>query len=199
MRTTLLIALASTSLGAAIALAPVHAAPVQEAGKPYVQDTQRGMTRVVYFGNDGVSGEYAIEFGKPQWKAEFEQQIEKSKGKRLRLGNDYWTTLDTFCPLSIGGKDLKPGLYFLALDLSAKGEWSLVTLDPEPLRKVRFDAFGSAQTKGGTDCPMAHEATKDPADSLSIRFIADEKDSRQQTLEIRFGKHRLTAPVKPKA
>jgi hypothetical protein len=196
VKTTLLLALASVTLGASIAATSSPADPAaQQSDKPAIQDEPRAMARVVYFGGNGIAAEYKIEYGKPAWKDDFDKQL---KG-RVRLGRDYWTTLDTWNGLSIGDKDVKAGEYFLALECSDKKEWSLVLLDPEPLRKQKFDAYGSAQTKGGQLVPMKYEATKDAAESLSIRFVGDAKDPKLQTLEIRFGKHRLSAAVKPKA
>lgn len=196
MKTTLLLALASVTLGASIAATSSPADPAaQQSDKPAIQDEPRAMARVVYFGGNGIAAEYKIEYGKPAWKDDFDKQL---KG-RVRLGRDYWTTLDTWNGLSIGDKDVKAGEYFLALECSDKKEWSLVLLDPEPLRKQKFDAYGSAQTKGGQLVPMKYEATKDAAESLTIRFVGDAKDPKLQTLEIRFGKHRLSAAVKPKA
>jgi hypothetical protein len=195
VKTTLLLALASVTLGASIAATSSPANPAaQQTDKPAIQDEPRGMARVVYFGGNGIAAEYKIEYGKPAWKDEFDKQL---KG-RVRLGRDYWTTLDTWNGLSIGDKDVKAGEYFLALECSDKKEWSLVLLDPEPLRKQKFDAFGSAQTKGGQLVPMKYEETKDAAESLSIKFVGDAKDPKLQTLEIRFGKHRLSTAVKPK-
>ena len=195
MKSTFWIALGSLALGASIASASRPAAPLQQTDAPYIQDTQRGMARVVYFGGSGIAAEYKIEYGKPAWKPEFEKQM---KG-RVRLGNDYWTTLDTWNGLSIGDKEVKAGQYFLALECGDKNQWSLVLLDPEPIRKQKLDAYESAQTKGGQLVPMKYEESKDSADMLSIKFVGDAKDTKLQTLEIRFGKHRLTAAVKPKA
>lgn len=201
MKSTFWIALASLALGASIASASRPAAPnpaslaAQQGEGPYIQDEPRGMARVVYFGGNSIAAEYKIEYGKPAWKPEFDKQL---KG-RVRLGRDYWTTLDTWNGLSIGDKDVKAGEYFVALECSDKNQWSLVLLDPDPLRKQKFDAFGTPQTKGGQLVPMKYEETKDSADTLSIKFVGDAKDSKLQTLEIRFGKHRLTAAVKPKA
>jgi hypothetical protein len=196
VKTTLLLALASVTLGASIAATSSPADPAaQQSDKPAIQDEPRAMARVVYFGGNGIAAEYKIEYGKPAWKDDFDKQL---KG-RVRLGRDYWTTLDTWNGLSIGDKDVKAGEYFLALECSDKKEWSLVLLDPEPLRKQKFDAYGSAQTKGGQLVPMKYEATKDAAESLTIRFVGDAKDPKLQMLEIRFGKHRLSAAVKPKA
>jgi hypothetical protein len=186
-------------VGIAFALAPASPAAIAQGNGPYIQHEPRAMTRVVYFGDAGVSGEYAIEYGKPDWKAEYEKGWDAmTRGKRLRLGKDWWTTLNTFCPLVMEKVEVKPGEYFLALECSDKGEWSLVALDPEPLRKQKFDAFGSEQTKGGTKIPMKHEEVKESAAELSIQFVADPKDSQKQSLQIRFGKHQLSVPVQPK-
>jgi hypothetical protein len=198
-------AAASAVVLSAIALAsiPLSAAPPpQQDGGPFIQDEPRAMARVAYFNQSGLQGEYLIEYGKPAWKAEYDDAKkwgELTRGKRLRLGRDWWTSLNTFCPLTLSEKvELKPGEYFLALECSDKGEWSLVAMDPEPLRKSRFDAFGTEQTKGGTKAALRHEETKESAAQLAIRFIQDEKDKRLQTLEIRFGRHRLTTSVQPK-
>jgi len=202
VKSTLCVALSSLALGASIASASRPAAPnppaglaAQQGGGPVIQDEPRAMARVAYFGNNGIAAEYTIEYGKPAWKDEYEKQM---KG-RVRLGNNYWSTLDTWNGLTIGDKEVKAGEYFLALECSDKNQWSLVLLDPEPLRKSKIDGFSSSQTKGGQLVPMKYEATGDSADALSIKFVADPKDAKQQSLEIRFGKHRLTTAVKPKA
>ncbi len=173
---------------------------------PFIQLEPRAMARVVYFhasgGTNGnpIAGEYTIEYGKPDWRREYDADFDQlTRGKRLRLGKDWWTTLDTFVPLSFGEKsELKAGEYFLALECSDKGDWSLIALDPEPLKKSKVDAFGSSQTKGGTKIALTYEATTDETKELTIQFVGDEKKPREQALEIRFGKHRLTTVVKPK-
>lgn len=166
---------------------------------PVVQNEPRAMARVVFFGNAGFAGEYAIEYGKPAWKAEYDKDFAKfTRGKRHRLGKDWWTTLNTYCALTFDRVELKAGEYFLALECTDKGEWALIALDPEPIRKSKIDAFSTSTTKGGTRISLTYEATKDEAKELSIQFLADDKKPREQTLEIRFGKHRLTAAFQPK-
>lgn len=168
-------------------------------GKPLLQETERLSARVVYFGGSGVAGEYAIDYGRPDWSSEYDQDFDqRTRGERHRLGKDMWSSLDTQVPLEIGGKELKPGLYYLALERSEKGDWFLVALDADALRKSRVDAFASAQTTGGAKLPMTYEKSEPAAGKLSIRFLEDPKEARQQVLEIRFGGHRLSARVKPK-
>jgi hypothetical protein len=204
MKTSLAFLVGGLLLGVAASYPPARAgaaAPAGSAlaaqgndGKPYIQDEPRGMARVVYFGGSGLAAEYAIEYGKPAWKPDFEKLM---KG-RVRLGCDYWATLDTWNPLTVGDKEVKAGEYFLGLECAKEGQWSLVLLDPDPLRKQKIDGYSTPQTKGGQLIPMKYEETKDSADRLAIRFVGDDKDAKLQTLEIRFGRHRLTAPVKPK-
>jgi hypothetical protein len=191
---------------AAFAVALLGGGARGQGSGPFIQHEPRAMTRVVYFNASGaqngnpIAGEYAIEYGKPTWQRAYDADFAKlTRGQRHRLGKDWWTTLDTFVPLGFGEKtELKAGEYFLALECSDKGDWSLIALDPEPLKKSKVDAFGSSQTKGGTKIPLAYETTADEAKELSIQFLGDDQKPREQVLEIRFGKHRLTTVVKPK-
>lgn len=168
--------------------------------KAFAQHETRSMARVVFFGGGGLAGEYSIQYGSPAWKADYDAGFEKlTRGKRMRLGKDWWTTLDTFSPLTFGEKaELAEGSYFLALECSEKDEWSLVALDPAPIRKARMDAFASAKTTGGTLLPLAYETVAENTADLKIRFVPVEGKDLEQTLEIRFGKHRLTARVSAK-
>src|SRR5262249_20774416 len=134
---------AVVSTAALVTFAPRARAQTQN-GQPFIQQTERALARVAYFGQKGLSGEYSIEYGKPDWKAEYDKDFDKlTHGKRLRLGKDYWTNLDTCCPLQSGDKEIKPGNYFLVLECSEKGTWELVLLDSDLMRKQRIDAFSS--------------------------------------------------------
>ena len=41
-----------------------------------------------------------------------------TKGKVWRLGNDYWTLLDSNIPIKVGGRDIPVGLWYLGLSRS---------------------------------------------------------------------------------
>ncbi|MCE9636204.1 MAG: hypothetical protein K8T90_10925 [Planctomycetes bacterium] len=197
MARSLKVAALAFSLVAAATLAVAWAAGE---ATPFVQNEPRAMSRVVYFGKAGLVGEYAVQYGKPTWQAAYDTDFDKmTRGKRMRLGKDWWTTLDTFCPLTFGEKtDLADGAYFLVLECSDQGAWSLVALDPAPIRKAKMDAFGSAKTTGGTAIPLTYEASTEAEPELKIQFLAVEGKPGEQTLEIRFGKHRLSTRVVPK-
>jgi hypothetical protein len=197
----LVLSVAAVVAAAATAVA-VSAGSARAAGEvqAVVQSGTRAVTRVVFFGDGGLAGEYLIHYGKPEWKPEYDQDFEKmTRGQRLRFGKDWWTTLDTFSPLTFGEKtELAEGSWFLALECSKTGEWSLVALDPAPIRKARMDAFGTPKTTGGTLIPMQYEKVAEDQRELGIQFQADPAKPKEQTLEIRFGKHRLTTKVSAK-
>ena len=72
-----------------------------------------------------------------------------------------------------------------------------MVLDPAPLRQAKVDAFATAQTTGGTLVPMAYGTVDEVESGLTIGFVPVEGKPLDQTLEIRFGKHRLTTTVTP--
>ena len=189
---------------AAVTAAAVGAFAADGGPRAAVQTKVRTLSRVVLFGDKGLAGEYSIQYGSPEWKPAYDQDFEKiTRGQRIRLGNDWWTTLDSFETLTFtdqagGTTELAAGSWFLALDCSAEGAWNLVALDPAPIRKAKLDAFASAKTTGGTLVPMQYDTVEDEESSLKIGFVAVEGKPLEQTLEIRFGKHRLRTAVTPK-
>ena len=182
---------------AVVAASALAAAWAAQDPAAFVQLEPRAMTRVAFFGQTGLAGEYSIQYGKPAWKTAYDAGFEKmTLGKRIRLGKDWWTTLESFSALTFGGKtELAEGEYFLCLECSDKGAWSLIALDPAPLRKSHTDAFATAKTTGGTAIPLTYETVAEEEPELKIQFLQPEGKPREQTLEIRFGKHRLTSLV----
>lgn len=158
---------------------------------------ERHALRCVFFGVDNVSGSYSIDYGAPAWSAEYDSKFDElTLGKRFRFGKDQWTSLDASCPLTIGKTEVKPGLYYCAMERTKKGDFALVLLDSTEIRKSRLDPFASAQTKGGVAIPLDHSSGQDASARLSITIEKDAQNEKQQTLTISFGPHRLTALVK---
>jgi hypothetical protein len=161
---------------------------------------ERACIRVVLFSNTGAAGSYAIDCGRPEWKGEYEQQFDElTIGKRFRFGKDHWSRLDTNCGLSIGGKEVKAGDYYLALERNKKGEYFLVLLAQDDVRKSRLDPFQSAQVKGGQLIPLDHASAETPAPRLDVQLEQEGKNDRVHRLTITFGPHRLTATIQAKA
>lgn len=79
----------------------------------FVQSMERHSSRVLYFGNGGIAGQYAVETGQPVWKEQYAAQIKNSAqvpdGRRVRMGNNFWSTIETTIDLEIGGAALPVG------------------------------------------------------------------------------------------
>lgn len=156
---------------------------------------ERKSVRVVAFTATGVP-QVVLSYGVPVWKDEYRKAIESGKvdGKRWRLGVDAWTTLDTNTEMTIGGKTLAPGLYYLTVERSAKGDYTLAFNDAAEIRKLRLDAFQCAQTKGGVEVAMVASKTDPSADALAINLEVNEADQASGELSIAFGPYRLAVP-----
>ena len=90
----------------------------------YGHHTDRGGTRVAYWDNekDQAAGQVAIEFGRPAWKPEYDGQLDAmTSGKIWRLGENFWTSLDTNIPLTLGGVDVPVGYYYLVVKRTEDG------------------------------------------------------------------------------
>ncbi|MBI1852009.1 MAG: DUF2911 domain-containing protein [Planctomycetes bacterium] len=179
------------------AVSALNAAPPQK-GEPiqvFDGDAERVCTRLFYFNGTGSPGQFSIDYGQPEWKAEYDSQFDTTKGKRLRFGKDFWTTLDTNLTISISGKDVTPGHYYLALDRSNDDKWSLVLLDPKTIQGTKTDAFQTAQTTGGTLIPLTYEATTTSVEKLTVKLQKGDLDPKKSKLVITWGKHKLSAPI----
>jgi hypothetical protein len=153
-------------------------------------------TRIVVASSMGAGWQVALDCGRAEWKAEEDSTDDaQTLGKRFRLGSDFWASLDSAGSVTIGGKEIKAGYWYLALERSKKGEWFLVALDAEPLRKKRIDPSKSAETSGGTLVPLKDEKLAPPARQLDVEFVPVVGKPFEWTLEIRFGPHRLAAGV----
>src|SRR5215471_499208 len=130
---------------ALLALALGMASVVNGQNKPKVvafgsDSPERGTTRVGYWDtqkNQGMA-QFAIDYGRPVWKKDYEDSAKfdkMTKGQVYRLGSNFWTTLDTDIPLTIAGKNVPAGHWYLGLYRSEDGgTWSLCLIDPAKVR-----------------------------------------------------------------
>ena len=163
--------------------------------KPFSQNVERGLARVVYFSNSGVAGELWMDYGRPAWSDKLEGEIDKPENKRWRFGSDVWTSFESFLSMKAAGVSVPAGYYYAVLEHPAKEKWNLVLLDQKEIRSKKMDAFTAAQSTGGITIPLA-SGTGEQADRLSIKLAVEESKPRDVTLEITFGKHKLTAALK---
>jgi hypothetical protein len=162
---------------------------------------ERGSARVLYWDTklDTSAGQFAIDYGRPEWKKEYEDQVKfdaMTKGKVWRMGKNFWTILDSALPLKISGKSVPPGYYYLGLRRSADGsQWSLAFLDPVKLRAARSDGFIINKAKVEFEVPVKVEPSKDIATKLTIALAYPEKDATHVTFKLAWGNFVATAPI----
>lgn len=159
------------------------------------------MTRILYWNNatNGAAGEVAIDFGRPQWKPEYDAAgaLEgMTKGKTWRMGKDLWTTLDTNLPLKIGSQSIAPGSYYLGVHRTADGAtWSLAFIDPAKTRSAKVDAFEIEKATALFKVPLTFKTTTEATAMLNISLSPAKDDMKNVTLRLTWGKFELTTPV----
>ncbi len=175
-----------------------HSNAVQQAG-PYIYPEVRGAVRCVNFTNAGIGGSYSIDYGTPEWKADYDQKFDDlTLGKRIRFGQNRWTELDTNTTLMINDKEVKPGLYYLAFERNKKGDFAIVLLDSNDIRKSRVDPAVTEQTKGGVVIPFKSEKNESSTAKLTLELKQEGKSAVDQSLTILWGPHKLTGSIKLK-
>ena len=162
------------------------------------QPDERASTRILYE-TDKAIGEFAIDYGRPVWKKEYEDPAifdKMTRGKVWRLGEDFWTTLDTSLPLRIAGRELSIGYYYLGLHRSEDGAtWSLAFLDPLEIRSSKFDAFEINKAPITFRVPVNVEKGTETVDKLTLLLSHQKENMTRVTLRIAWGKLHLKAPI----
>lgn len=163
--------------------------------------SERGTTRVGYWNrekNMGV-GQFAIDYGRPVWRPEYEDTAKfdtMTRGKVYRLGSNFWTTLDTDMPLTIAGKTIPAGLWYLGLHRSDDGAlWSLVFIDPAKARAMHVDASEIARAPIAHKAPMTVERASEAKEKLTIDLTFQKPNLKDVALKIAWGKIQLSAPI----
>ncbi len=173
--------------------------PAQQgnAQKSVPEKSQRGNTRIFYWGGNKSIGQLNIDYGQPVWKDSYQEQVDSGKldNRRWRLGQNAWTALDTNIPLTIGGQKLEVGLYYMTLERNSDGEFWLYFLDPKEIRKRKLDAFHAHMSKGGKEVLMEEDEMGESTKLLEIELVTSGKQDRRANIEIRYGPYRLKAPV----
>jgi Protein of unknown function (DUF2911) len=163
----------------------------------------RGSARLLYWNSTAkaAAGQVAFNYGRPVWRKEYEDSAKFdsiTKGRTWRMGSNFWSNLYTDLPITISGKVISPGQYFLGLERSADGSaWSLAFIDPVKVRKARIDAFQIEKAKVEFTVPMTTDtAPADAVEKLTITLTHPENDMRDATLKVAWGHLALSAPVK---
>jgi len=162
---------------------------------PYAENSARGATRIFYWFGPDSAGQVAIHYGRPRWQAQYGQFLGKPSNKRWRLGENFWTTLDTNMELTVGGVKVPTGQYHMVLQNVPKRGLELVLLDPALVRKQRLDAYEASKTSGGLRIPLSMQVAKVRAGRLAMELTVDRKQRDRGELAITFGSHLLRAEV----
>jgi len=170
---------------------------VAEGGTP----DDRASVRVLYWNTqtDVAAGQFAIDYGRPVWKKEYEDPAKfdaMTRGKIWRMGSNFWSILDTQLPLSIGGKKVPVGFYYLGLHRSEEGsEWSLVFIDPGRVRKGRFDAFQIEKAPVEFEALMSYAKAETQTEKLTIALSYPKDDIKHVTMRVVWGNLALSATI----
>lgn len=162
---------------------------------PYPETSPRGGTRIFYWFGPASAGQVAIDHGQPAWNARYEQFLTKPGGQRWRLGENFWTSLDTNMPLTLGDVDVPIGLYYLVLQNNAERGPELVLLDPDAVRQQTLDAYEASKTSGGIVVPLDRGKAEHPTHRLQIELVVDRSQKDRGVLRVRFGPHELSTSV----
>ena len=153
-------------------------------------------TRLFFTEKLELKGMVCAQYGQPQWKDEYDQKLESLKGKQLRLGKDFWTTLNTSVALDFGGTVVPAGSYYLGLKCDAEGNFSLLVLRAEAADKAGWGPFAPNAWKPDFTVAMKRTATDTSVDKLRIDLDSDEKEPTHLTLSVSWGKHKLSVATK---
>ena len=162
---------------------------------------ERGTTRVGYWNNEKKmgAGQFAIDYGRPVWRKEYEDTAnfdKMTKGKVYRLGSNFWTTLDSDMALTIAGKTIPAGSWYLGLHRSEDGAaWSLVFIDPAKARAAHVDASEIERAPIAFKAPMTIDQPVDSKEKLTIDLVFQKGNLKDVTLKIAWGKIQLSAPI----
>jgi hypothetical protein len=184
---------------ASVAAAQEKRAPIEAFGS---DSPERGTTRVGYWDNtkNKGAGGFAIDYGRPVWKAAYEDASKfdtMTKGRTWRLGSNYWTVLDTDRPLTVSGKTIPAGLWYLGLHRSDDGtRWSLAFIDPAKVRSVHMDPSEINNAPIEFEAPVSMDAPGEMHEKLTIDLGYQQSSLQDVTLKIAWGKLRLSAPIK---
>jgi hypothetical protein len=169
-------------------------------------DKERRSSTVIMFdrSSPGAMAGASISFSAPQWKPEyddFDAMLDKykMKGNNLRLGKNWWTSLDTTMALEIAGTKVDAGAYHVGLHCDKDGNFHLLLLDAGESAKngwVPFGNFGAWKAAYRIPLELKKDTLEESRERMEIELTADPKNPTSGGFAIRWGKHELAAPVK---
>ncbi|HSR51209.1 MAG TPA: DUF2911 domain-containing protein [Acidobacteriota bacterium] len=163
---------------------------------------ERASTRIGYWYrnvNAGL-GEVVVTYGRPLWKPEYDQQFDAmTRGKMWRMGDNFWSIFDTQLPVTLGGVEIEPGIYYLAVRRSAQDDWELVFVDQRKARRKMLDSY-DVRTRPQEipilfSVPLNFEKTSEKVEKLTVIFELDKPAKDRGRLRLTWGDFALSAPI----
>lgn len=141
-------------------------------------------------------GEIFVQSEPVAWKADYDAMVGRLKpGQRVRLGGNFWTSLDISMPATIGGAKVEPGYYYVLAEKGEGDAWSLVLLDHKVAHEKKLDAYMSETVEGGIVCATVY-SKGDVEDEMSIDF-GQNRETKHFSLDVAFGPHKISAEIVP--
>lgn len=183
----------------AVSACLLSAAPAQNAAKVRSSgdESERQAASMFFYSQTDnsveVYGFMELTYGSAPWKDEYADALENAKpGQRFRIGSNFWATFDSNIAFEADGKTLAAGAYYLALEITAAGEASLVFLDPVETRKHKTYPFQTDRTKGGTLAKLEWKENEQLAKTLKVSLLAEDSEHPEKVaLILRFGHQEL--------
>jgi hypothetical protein len=149
----------------------------------------------LFFWDDGKHpGSFVFHYGTPGWKADYETLVEREQAETIRLGKDYWTTLENSLPLRLGETTLPVGHWYLALHKTQEGAFHIAAFDAARLRKARVPANTPDAGEPDLEFALTRERLDEVQQELRIITTANEEDPTRGTIALRWGPYRLATP-----
>ena len=114
----------------------------------------------------------------------------------MRLGKNFWTTLDNNLDMTIGVTKIPAGQWYLGLSCSEKGEWALMVMNAQVVRERRMDAVQTLTITSKINAPLTYAKTDKKVEKLTIELQKSDAQDGAGMLMIAWGNHKLTAPIK---
>ncbi len=138
-----------------------------------------------------------VTYGQPMWKDEYTAMLDRLKGRKNRLGKDWWTTLETAGDIEIGGTKIPAGSYMLGLECDKDGNFHLLAMDAKMVTKKKWAPWSGDAWTGEIKCKLKLEkdSLEKKHEKMHIVLTANEGNPKSGSFAIQWGPHQLTANV----
>lgn len=150
----------------------------------------RRLTRVAWTGQSGVQ-RIAIEYGQPEWAAEYDSFMRSKSPRMVPLGSDALTTLETDVDLVFGDTKVRRGRWYLGLRRDEQQKWSLTLVATDKPGATAFPP------KPDLEIAMQVEHDAEPVKLLDIQLAVPDRRKPMLEFKIAWGAYRVHFPVTP--